>query len=286
MKKTLLVAVSLITIMVLAACGNRVTPALDCRDEENRPLRVGMHLIYEPFEMRDPDTNEPIGISVDIARAFGEYIGCEVEIVNVNFGSLIDALNLGDIDVIIASMSRNEQREELIAFSEPYMYFKIIGLVNQDFADEHGITEDSTVEDVLAIETARYVGIAGQVSYSLPLELGIPEDRVRQMTGPESAVARVVQGDDDIMMMSGSPVVRNHLVNPDTTMVLWDAFDSSPIAIGMRHGEDELRDLANEFIAAMDEPGGLNDQLREDWDDAIRAILSRFGIDFFLYDED
>ncbi len=285
MRKTWIGLMMLVFTMVLGACGSRVTPALDCRVEEDRPLRVGMNLIYEPFEMRNLETNEPEGISVDIAHAFGEFIGCDVEIVNVNFANLIDALTLGDIDVIIASMSATPQRAQLIDFSDPYMYYRIIGLVNQDYADANGITEDSSAEDVLAIETTSFVGIAGQVSYSLPLELGIPQSRVRQMTGLESAVARVVQGDDDILMMSGSPVARNHNVNPDTTLILWDPFDISPIAMGIRQGEDEFRDLANAFIASLDEPGGVNDQLRERWDDDIRAILGRYGIDFFLYEE-
>ena len=282
MKKLVLGLSVFLVLFVLSACNiGEQASALECQEEGADPLRVGMNLIYEPFEMRNDD-NEPAGISVDIAKAFGEYIGCEVEIVNVDFSVLIDSLLIGDIDLIIASMSRTEAREELITFSDPYMYFKIIGLVNQDFADANGLTEDSTVDELLAITDAQYIGIAGQVSYSLPFQLGIDEENVTQAQDLDSAVARVVIGDDDVMMMSASPVVRNHLVNPESTMVLWDPFVSSPIAMGMRDGEDELLELANAFIASMDEEGGVHDQLREDWDDAILAILDRYGIDFFL----
>lgn len=284
MKKILLLTVTLLTVFILAACRREVPSALTCLEEGGGPLKVGMNLVYPPFEMRD-DENQPVGISVDIAKAFGEYIGCEVEIVNVDFANLIDALNLGDIDLIIASMSRTAAREELITFSEPYMYFKIIGLANQAFADTHGLNEDSTVEDVLAITSARFVGIAGQVSYTLPIQLGVNPDNVSQSTDLASAAESVVFGDNDILMMSASPVVRNHLVNPDTTMVLWDPFQSSPIAMGMRHGEDELLALANAFIATMNEDGGLYDQLRADWDETILAILDRYGIDFFLLED-
>ncbi len=284
MKKLIISITAILLIFVLSACRQEVESALTCLEEEGRPLRVGMNLVYPPFEMRD-DNNDPAGISVDIAHAFGAFIGCDVEIVNVDFPNLIDSLNLGDIDLIIASMSRTDEREELITFSNPYMYFKIIGLVNQDFANTHGLTEESTVQDILAIDSTRFIGIAGQVSYSLPLGLGVDESKVSQSPDLSSAAESVVFGDNDILIMSASPVVRNHLVNPETTMVLWDSFLSSPISMGMRDGEDALLDLANEFIASMDEAGGLNDQLRENWDTVILEILSRYGIDFFLLED-
>ena len=50
-------------------------------------------------------------------------------------------------------------------------YFKIISLVNQDFATENGLTSDSTVDDLLAIDGAKFVGIASQVSSSIPERL-------------------------------------------------------------------------------------------------------------------
>ena len=282
--KKMLLFMSFLFMFLLVACGQSSVPsALNCQDG-SQPLRVGMNLVYPPFETRDEEDN-PIGISVDIATAFGEYLGCEVEIVDVDFASLIDALNLGDIDVIIASMSRTPQREELIMFSDPYMWFKIIGLVNLDYATANGITEDSSVQDILAIETTEFVGISGQVSYSLPLRLNIPETRVTQATDLDSAVSRVVIGDADIMMMSASPVVRNHLVNPDTTLVVWDPFESSPISIGMRQGEDELQGLANTFVASLFEEGGLYEELSVKWDDTVRAILDRYGLEFFLTED-
>ena len=284
MKKTLLALSTLMILLVLAACGSvddNGEDAVTCEWSDGNVFRVGMDMRYPPFEMRD-DNDEPDGISVDIAKAFAEYLECEVEIVDINFGNLIDSLTLGDIDAIIASMSRTEARAELINFSDPYMYFKIIGLMNRDYADANNLDEDSTVEDILAIETTTFVGISGQVSYSLPFELGIPEERVTSAPDQTAAVASVANGDFDIMMMSAAPVSRGHQANLDDTVVMWDPFDSSPIAIGLRQGEDDLLDMANAFVASMDEAGGLNEQLSERWDDAIFEILDRYGLEFFL----
>jgi ABC-type amino acid transport substrate-binding protein len=245
---------------------------------ESDALRVGMDLRYPPFETRDADGN-PEGISVDVAAAFGDYLGRPVEIVDTNFASLIPALNAGEIDVIIASMSRTPERAEAISFSDTYFYFKIISLVNRDFADEHGITEDSSKEELTEIEDARFTGITGQVSASIPQSLGFD---VEVATNLETAVLNVVQGSSDVLMMSAFPVTRGHLANPEDTIVLWDPFVSSPIAMGIRQDNPELLEQANEFVASLSEPGGVYDELSERWDETVQERLGRYGLEFFI----
>ncbi|MGS0973605.1 MAG: transporter substrate-binding domain-containing protein [Candidatus Izemoplasmataceae bacterium] len=268
MKKTILVLLMALTIFTLSACGG----------SDEGPLRVGMDLRYPPFETVDTGNN-PEGISVDVAYAFGEFIGREVEIVNTNFASLIPAIQAGDIDIAIASMSITEEREQSVDFSEPYFYFKIITLMNKDFADENDLTEDSTVEDLLAIEGTRYTGIASQVSTSIPESYG---KDVTEATDLGTAVENVVQGNADVLLMSANPVVDGYNANPNTTMVLWDPFVSSPIGMAVKNGNEELLNQANEFIATFNEPGGLYEELATQWDDVLIERLGRYGLEFYI----
>lgn len=280
MKKMIALALFLLTAFVLVGCGGR--------DED--VLRVGMDLRFPPFETSASD-GTPLGISVDVALAFGEFLGREVEIVDTNFASLIPSLNSGEIDIIIASMSNTPARAESIDFSETYFYFKIPSLVNRAFADANGLTEESTTDDILAVTGARFTGVTGQISASYPESLGLT---VEIATNLEAAVLNVVQGQADVLMMSTFPVVRGHLANPQDTIVIFDAWQSSPIAMGVRQGETELLAQANEFIASMSEPGGLYDVLRAkwdvnnlegNWDPAIVLVLESFGLDFFINED-
>jgi len=278
MKKLLMV----LMVAFLAAC----TPA------EDEVLRVGMDLRFPPFETEVE--GEPIGISVDVALALGEYLGRPVEIINTNFASLIPSLNSGEIDIIIASMSNTPERAEAINFSSTYFYFKIPSLVNRQFAEANGITENSTTDDLLALGRAgaNFTGITGQISSSIPESLGLP---VEIATNLEAAILNVVQGQADVLIMSTFPVTRGHLANPEDTIIVWSPWVSSPIGMGVRQGEDELLAQANEFIATMNQPGGLYDELRTkwstanlnpaDWEEAVLFVLERFGLDFFI-DED
>ncbi len=282
MKKFFILSIFVFSAFVLVACGGG-------RDEE--VLRVGMDLRFPPFETEAAD-GTPLGISVDVAMAFGEFLGREVEIVNTNFASLIPSLNAGEIDIIIASMSNTPARAETIDFSETYFYFKIPSLVNRTFAEANGLTEDSSTEDILAIEGARFTGVTGQISASYPESLGLT---VEIATNLEAAVLNVVQGQADVLMMSTFPVVRGHLANEEDTIVIWEPWQSSPIAMGVVQGNDELLAQANDFIASLDQPGGLYDELREkwdvsnlntaDWDPAIILVLDRFGLDFFINED-
>ncbi len=266
MRKMLIAFTLLLSISILAACG---------RDQD--VLRVGMDLSYPPFETQE--NGEPVGISVDVAHMFGEFIGREVEIVNTGFGGLINSLNSGEIDIIIASMSITEERAQSVDFSDPYFYFKIISLVNQDFADAEGIDEDTTKDELLALDDAQFVGIAAQVSAQIPRDYG---KDVIEATELSTAVANVAQGTADILLMSAFPVTNGHRANPDTTMVVWDPFVSSPIGMAVAQGNTELREQANDFIASMDEPGGAYDQLQEKWDAEVQALLERYGLEFFI----
>jgi polar amino acid transport system substrate-binding protein len=267
MKKLIIALLVSASVLLLSACGGN-----------NDVLRVGMDLRYPPFETVTT-ANDPEGISVDIAYAFGEFIGRDVEIVNTDFGALIPAIESGEIDIAIASMSITEEREESVDFSDPYFYFKIISLVNADFATANSIDEDSTIEDLLAIDDASYTGIAQQVSVSIPTSYG---KTVQEATDLGAAIENVAQGTADILLMSANPVVNGYKANPNDTIVVWDAFVSSPIGMAVQEGNSELLEQANEFIATFNDDGGLYDELATTWDAVIIENLGRYGLEFYI----
>src|SRR5690625_954341 len=129
MKKMYLILLLISTMILLISCSN-----------DKDIIKVGMDLRYPPFETVDKK-DQPEGISVDIANEFGKFIGRKVKIVPMKFPNLIISLQNGTIDVIIASLSITEERREMVDFSEPYFHFKIISLLNKEFALNNDLTE-------------------------------------------------------------------------------------------------------------------------------------------------
>ncbi|MEG2153322.1 MAG: transporter substrate-binding domain-containing protein, partial [Clostridia bacterium] len=90
-----------------------------CGKKEDDTLKVAMELAYPPFETKDA-AGEPMGVSVDFAKAFGEYIGKKVVIENTAWDGLIPSLQTGKADMVVSSMTINEERRKTVDFSEPY----------------------------------------------------------------------------------------------------------------------------------------------------------------------
>lgn len=279
MKKILLFFTIIMMLTSAAACTESTGQStVNNTSDTLQTLKVGMDLRYPPFETIDLDSN-PVGISVDVAIAFGEFLGREVEIVNTDFSAIIPALNSGEIDIAIASMSITEEREQSVDFTDPYFYFKIISLLNKDFATTNNLDEDSTVEDLLALENVDYIGLASQVSVSIPESYG---KSVIEATDLGTAVESVAQGTADVLLMSANPVVDGYKANQNTTIVMWDAFVASPIGMAVAEGNSELLAQANAFIDTFLDDNGLYDVLADKWDAVLLENLGRYGLEFYI----
>jgi len=280
MKKVLLVILAAAIIITMAACST--TPA-ETQEQgltiENGILKVGMDLQYPPFETFD-NNNEPIGISVDVARELAESMGLELEVVNTDFGTLITALETKRIDIVIASMSITDEREEKVDFSDPYFYFKIIGLMNKDYAKANSLSSESTPDELWAIPSTRYVGLAGQISTDIPQSHGF---EVEQSVDKSAAITQITTGKSDMLIISAEVVMAANEAFPDTTEAFLSPLDVSPVGMAVAEGNKELLDIANEFIAAMDEPDGINDNLREKYDTEIAKLLGEdITLEFYI----
>lgn len=111
-----LLAVMLIAVIGIAGCGGQKS----AQDGKVKELKVGMETTFPPFEFQDEKSKEYAGFDVDLAKAIGKQIGCEVKIVSMGFDALIPALEAGTIDMIASGMSITPERAKKVKFSDPY----------------------------------------------------------------------------------------------------------------------------------------------------------------------
>lgn len=81
-------------------------------------LIVGTNAAFPPFEYVGDD-GEPEGFDIALIKAIGERLGYEVEIQDMEFGSLVAAIGT-KIDVSIAGMTITEERQQSVDFSDSY----------------------------------------------------------------------------------------------------------------------------------------------------------------------
>ncbi|MBP1764537.1 MAG: glnH 3 [Firmicutes bacterium] len=88
--------------------------------EKPKVLKVGSDTAFAPFEFQDEKSKEYVGFDMDLIRAIGKQMGYEVQIQSMGFDGLIPALEAGNIDVAISSMTIKEERAKKVNFTKPY----------------------------------------------------------------------------------------------------------------------------------------------------------------------
>jgi polar amino acid transport system substrate-binding protein len=241
---------------------------------EKEVLRVGMELKWPPFETADTSGN-PEGISVMIAQELGAYLGREVEIVDLPFGSLIPALETNKIDVIIASMSITESRKQSIDFSDPYVYFKILPLVSKS----SGL---KTLDDVWNTPDLTFVAPKAFVTIELAND-NANNPTVVEFDDKATASLELVNGNAEVFLIDAIAAIGIQREYPEVLEVIYEPAIVYNIGMGVRKGEEEFLAQLNEFIAAREELG-VNDRIRAEYDETLIDMVGK-GLDFYL-DED
>jgi polar amino acid transport system substrate-binding protein len=92
-------------------------------------------------------------------------------------------------------------------------------------------------------------------------------------------VLEVAQGKADAFLYDQMSVLKNWQQQRDTTRPLLDAFQKEQWAIGIRKGNDSLRQQVNEFLKTYRERGGFQ-ELGDRWLREPKEEFQKLGIPF------
>lgn len=84
-------------------------------------LLCGMEIGYPPMEYMDETGLVPLGFDVDVAKAIGEKLGLEVELLNTAWDGIFAGLDKDQYDMVIAAVSITPERQEAYEMTEPYV---------------------------------------------------------------------------------------------------------------------------------------------------------------------
>lgn len=155
-------AMAAVTLLSLSACGGGSAPETKAaagneaagseaakaesgdteESGEKKVLRVAMECAYAPYNWSQPDDSNgavPIadsnefayGYDVMMAKKICEELDYDLQIVRLDWDSLIPALQSGQADCVIAGQSITAERLQAVDFSEPYYYASIVTLVKK-----------------------------------------------------------------------------------------------------------------------------------------------------------
>lgn len=87
-------------------------------DESKDQLVVATNAAFEPFEYMDGENY--VGIDMEIAKALADKLGKELVIQNMDFDAVCLSVGQHKCDVAMAGLTIKPDREEYVAFSDPY----------------------------------------------------------------------------------------------------------------------------------------------------------------------
>jgi len=82
-------------------------------------IKVGANIGNVPWEFSD-DTGKAVGFEVDLMTEAGKRLGMDVTFVNIPFNGLFAAVQSGQIDAAVSSITITKKRLESVAFAQPY----------------------------------------------------------------------------------------------------------------------------------------------------------------------
>lgn len=163
-----------------ASCGRADSDRLDhivC----TKHIRIGVRDYYPLFATHEHNTRQ--GFEIDVANALAERLGVEPVFTRVNAASRIPRLAEDRIDLTIATMGHNTQRDGQVRFIRPHYYQSETILVGPrsirvgDWADVRGRTICATVGNGSNAEL-----VAHGARLMLFDEAGVLPDRLRSNT--------------------------------------------------------------------------------------------------------
>lgn len=95
----------------------------------DKTLKVGTNAGFPPFEYAEGE--DIVGFDISLSEEIAKELGVKLEVVNMEFDSLIAALQSGAVDFVAAGMTNNEERRKNVDFTEDYYSSKQVVIVRK-----------------------------------------------------------------------------------------------------------------------------------------------------------
>ena len=261
-KKLLAAALAAAMTLSLAACGDSKSAdqsadtaqtseaASEAADSDLAKIQAKGTLVvgitdFEPMDYKDADGNW-IGFDADMAKAFAESLGVEVEFVEIDWDNKVLELNGGSIDCVWNGMTLNDEVLASMECSNAYCNNAQVVVVKADVADQYQTT-DSLAELNFAVE-AGSAGKEQAEAYNLSYT---------EVTNQAMALTEVAGGTADaaiIDALMAAAMVGEGTGYADLTYTC--GLNSEEYGVGFRKGSDMAAAL-NDFMAAAYQDGSM-----------------------------
>ena len=180
-------------------------------------------------------------------QAIADKLGMELKIENMEFDSLLIALENGQIDAVISGMTITEERAKSVDFSIPYYTATQVMIVDQN----------SDIKTAADMADKRIVVIQGYTGENCVQELGYDYEAFKKGT---EAILELNNGKCDVVVIDSATAQKYVKDNPNLKIVEDpSAFEAEEYGIAVKKGNTELLNKINSAIEKMLADGTISE---------------------------
>lgn len=230
-----------IVFIILAVCMLLAFTA--CGTKDDGILTMATNAAFPPYEYYENETI--VGIDVEIAQALADKLDMELKVEDMEFGSIITAVQTGKVDIGLAGMTVREDRLVSVNFSTPYTTASQVIIVTNnskitgaaDLADKSIGVQESTTGDIYITEE-------------------FPDADVQRYSKGVEAVQALLQGKVDAVVIDNEPA-KVFVKQNEGLKILPEAYTDEEYAIAISKKNNDLLEKINAALAELTEDGTL-----------------------------
>lgn len=214
--------------------GEDETPA------ESATITMATNAYFKPYEYYEGD--KIVGIDAEIAEEIAKKLGKELVIEDMEFSTIITAVQEGSVDFGMAGMTVTEERKESVDFSSSYANGVQSIIVKED-------SPITSVDDLYADGASYKVGVQLGTTGDIYSTDDFGEDNVIQYSKGNEAVLALVGGSVDCVIIDDEPA-KALVAENEGLKILDTSYADEDYAICVAKGNGDLLAAIN---AAIDE---------------------------------
>ena len=218
----------------------------DTADDDK--IVMATNAYFQPYEYYEGD--KIVGIDAEIAAAIAEKLGKTLEISDMQFDSILTAVQEGAVDFGMAGMTVNEERLESVDFTISYANGVQAIIVKEGSPIE---TVDDLYEEGVSYNVGVQLGTTGD-TYSTD-DFG--DERVNRYSNGNEAVLALLGDSIDCVIIDNEPAKALVAAN-EGLKILETAYADEDYAICVAKGNTELLDQLNAAIVELTADGTID----------------------------
>jgi glutamate transport system substrate-binding protein len=219
--------------------------------QERGEIRIGVKYDVPPFGLLNPQTDEVEGFDVEMGRIVAEELGVEPTFVEAISDNRIPFLQQGEVDLILSTMTINQERDLEIEFSEPYYIARGRILVPGD-SDIQGL------EDLAGNRVCTALGS----TYEETIREEAPEADLRLVDTYSECLELLQNGAIDAIS-TDDVILTGMIIQDDTLKMVGDELTTEPYGAGIKEGDKEFQQFVSDTLEAAQEDGRWEDIYQE-----------------------